>query len=245
MTAQGQVAVITGASAGIGRVTAIALSAHGWKLCLVARRHDALVETAKLCSGPPPHLAVGDVTDERFVLRVFEETVNAFDRVDMVFNNAGIGAPQIPMEELSLEAFQRVINVNLVGPFLFTREAFKVFKKQSPPGGRIINNGSVSAHTPRPNTSPYTSSKHALMGLTKSTALDGRAHNITWNAYTEMVKDSLAVGALQPNGSVVAEATFDPKHVADAIVHIASLPNTVTVLEINIMATGMPFVGRG
>lgn len=245
-----KVAIITGASSGIGRATAIALSAQGWRLTLSARRYDGLEETAKLCSGYKPYVVAGDVSDEEYIVALFEASKREFGRLDLVFNNAGIGAPPLPMEDLPLSKFKDVINTNLVGSFLCTREAFKLFKSQSPPGGRIINNGSISAHTPRPFSVAYTASKHAITGLTKSTALDGRAHNISCtqidigNAYTDMAA-RLATGALQPNGQVVPETTFDMQHVADAIVHIASLPNTVTVLQMNIMSTGMPFVGRG
>ncbi|KAI0927526.1 hypothetical protein AcW1_007263 [Taiwanofungus camphoratus] len=168
----------------------------------------------------------------------------------MLFNNAGINAPQIPIEDLWLSKFQQVVNVNLVGTFLCTREAVRVFKSQSPPGGRIINNGSISAYTPRPHSAPYTATKHAVLGLTKSTSLDGRNFNIACteidigNARTDMA-GSHSAGTLQPDGRVVPELMFDANHVGDAVAYIAGLPNEVTVLTFNIMATGMPFVGRG
>ncbi|KDQ62268.1 hypothetical protein JAAARDRAFT_149037 [Jaapia argillacea MUCL 33604] len=250
-TTSTKVAIITGASSGIGRAAAIALSAVGWSLGLSGRREEQLKETAELCNLKDKTLVVpGDVTDEEYVIRLFKETVEKFGRIDLVFNNAGTNAPAVPLEQLTLSQFQNVVNVNLTGSFLVTREAFKYFKAQDPQGGRIINNGSISAHTPRPNSSPYTSSKHAITGLTKCTALDGRAFNISCtqidigNAYTDMAA-RLSVGALQANGSVVPEAMMDPKHVADAIVHIASLPNEVQVLNFTIMSTKMPFVGRG
>ncbi|KAJ7594977.1 hypothetical protein C8J56DRAFT_1044692 [Mycena floridula] len=244
-------AIVTGASSGIGRESAIALSAAGWNVVVTGRRADALEETKNLSQNPEKCLLIaGDVTDETFVQALFEQTVAQFGRLDLLFNNAGTNTPQVPIEEMTLENFQNVLNVNLVGPFICTREAFKVFKRQSPPGGRIINNGSLSAYTPRPHSVPYSTSKHAISGLTKCTALDGRAHNITCtqidigNALTAMSANN-SKAALQPNGSYVAEATMDAKHVADTVVHIAGLPNEVMVLTINIMATGAPFVGRG
>ncbi|KAF9462981.1 hypothetical protein BDZ94DRAFT_1259801 [Collybia nuda] len=244
-------AVVTGASSGIGRSTAIALSTAGWNIVLTGRRLDALKETALLTPAPDSHLIVaGDITDEEFVKHLFLRSVDKFGRIDLLFNNAGISSKGVPIEELSMETFQQVMNVNLIGPFLCTREAFRVFKSQSPPGGRIINNGSLSARVPRPHSSPYACSKHALLGLTKCTALDGRAHHITCtqidigNAHTNLAAGHIQ-GALQPDGRMVPEPTFDVKHVADAVVHIAGLPNDITVLEFNIMAAGVPFVGRG
>jgi len=245
------VAIITGASAGIGRQTAIALSNAGWNVVLTARRLSALLETAELLRDPSACLTVaGDVSDEEFVKELFSSAIAEFGRLDLLFNNAGISSPAVPIEELSLDVFQRVININLVGSFLCTREAVRIFKSQSPPGGRIINNGSISAHVPRPHSSPYTCSKHAMTGLTKSTALDGRAYNITCtqidigNAHTDLAA-RFTQGALQPDGRVIPEPTFDVQHVADTIVHIAGLPNDVTVLELNIMAARMPYLGRG
>ncbi|KAI1786836.1 short-chain dehydrogenase/reductase SDR [Ganoderma leucocontextum] len=245
-----KVAIVTGASSGIGQASAIALAEAGWSISLLARRADKLQETRQLCKDPAKVLLVqGNVTKEDDVLRLFRETIQRFGRLDMLFNNAGFNSPQVPIEEVSLETFQNVINVNLTGTFLCTREAVKVFKSQSPQGGRIINNGSISAYTPRPFSSPYTSSKHAVLGLTKSTLLDGRAHNITCTQIDiGGAKTALSPppqGTLQPNGTYSQEAVFDAKHVGEAIVHIASLPLNVTVLTFNIMATGMPFVGRG
>ncbi|KAF8525038.1 short-chain dehydrogenase/reductase SDR [Hysterangium stoloniferum] len=245
---QDRVAVITGASSGIGRVTSISLSKAGWNVVLFARNDEELGITAKSCPGPSLTVK-GDVSKEEDVTRLFSEAVRKFGRVDLLFNNAGI-ARGSPIEEISLEVFQSVINVNVIGVFLCTREAVKLFKKQTPQGGRIINNGSISAHTPRPNASPYTTSKHAVLGLTKSTALEGRSFDISvtqidiGNAATPLAK-SLGTGTLQADGSLRAEALFDVQHVADAIVHIAGLPTDVQVLEMNIMATKMPFVGRG
>ncbi|KLO16792.1 short-chain dehydrogenase/reductase SDR [Schizopora paradoxa] len=247
---QGKVAIVTGASAGIGKATAIALSAAGWKLVLSGRRENALEETAKLCSGPAPVVCPGDVQSEDYVVSLFKTTHEAFGRIDMVFNNAGIAHAQIPWEEMPLSKWLEVMNTNVTGTFLCTREAFKYFKAQTPQGGRIINNGSISAHTPRPFTAPYTASKHAILGLTKCTSLDGRPFNIACtqidvgNALTEMAMPNTQ-GTLQANGTRLNEPSFDAKHVADAVVHIAGLPNEVTVLYMNLIATGMPFVGRG
>ncbi|KAF8577742.1 short-chain dehydrogenase/reductase SDR [Ramaria rubella] len=244
-----RVALITGASSGIGRVSCISLSKAGWDVVLFARRADELEVTAQECPGRKL-IVQGDVANESDVLRLFKEAINTFGRVDLLFNNAGTGSRGIPIEDMPLETFQTVLNVNVVGTFLCTREAVRLFKTQIPQGGRIINNGSISAHTPRPNSVPYTASKHAVSGLTKSTALDGRSYGISvtqidiGNALTPLAQ-SLAIGALQPDGSTRAEATMDVQHVADAIVHIAELPTNVQVLEMTIMATEMPYVGRG
>ncbi|KAG6837604.1 hypothetical protein H0H93_006125 [Arthromyces matolae] len=247
-------ALVTGASAGIGRSTAIALLNAGWNVILTGRRDDALVATTQLATeggaSGNSFILSGDITDETFVKRLFSEGVAHFGRLDLLFNNAGISAPKAPIENLTLEEFQQVITVNLIAPFLCTREAIRLFKSQSPQGGRIINNGSLAAYVPRPLASPYTCSKHAISGLTKTTALEGRAFDITCtqidvgNAHTEMAVGH-TLGALQPDGRIIPEATFDVKHVADSIVHIASLPNDVTVLQYNIMPSKMPFVGRG
>lgn len=210
---------------------------------MTARRIDALQETLASCANSDAAclLVPGDVTNEEFVSSLFAQAVVKFGRVDVLFNNAGASAPATPWEELSLESFQFIMNVNVVGPFLCTREAVKLFKKQEPQGGRIINNGSISAHVPRPLSAPYTTSKHAIAGLTKSTALDGRAFGITCtqldigNAVTPLLQDKMGEGALQPNGSRMVEATFDPQYVADTVLYIASLPGNVAVLEMNIM----------
>ncbi|KDR82654.1 hypothetical protein GALMADRAFT_238107 [Galerina marginata CBS 339.88] len=242
-------AIITGASSGIGRHSAICLSKDGWRLVLTARRSDLLEETASLCVNQTLILA-GDITDEPFVKSVFEATIERFGRLDLLFNNAGISPKQVSIEELSLKDFQNVIDVNLVGSFIAAREAIKIFKSQTPQGGRIINNGSLSAHVPRPNSSPYACSKHAISGLTKCIALEGRPFNITCtqidigNAHTSMAIGH-TVGALQPDGRTIPEPTMDVAHVASTIVHIASMPPDVAMLEVNIMAAGAPFVGRG
>jgi len=246
-----KVAIITGASSGIGRASAIALSKAGWSLVLFARRLDKLIETQNLCRNPEQIVVVqGDVTDGGSVKGLFQQTLERYGRLDMLFNNAGMNAPQVPIEEMSLEQFQQVVNVNLVGPFLCTREAVRIFKSQTPQGGRIINNGSLAAYTPRPHSAPYTATKHAVLGLTKSTALDGRKFNIACTeidiggARTDMAIGHSA-GALQPDGRVISEALIDAEHVGNTIAYIADLPLEVTVLTFNIMATGMPFVGRG
>ncbi|KAH9829701.1 short-chain dehydrogenase/reductase SDR [Rhodofomes roseus] len=245
-----KVAIITGASSGIGRSSAIALSKAGWSIALYARRLENLQETKSLCANPDQILVVqGDVTDEESVINLFRRTVEHFGRLDLIFNNAGISAGG-PIEELSLEKFQQVTSINLVGTFLCTREAVKVFKAQTPQGGRIINNGSISAYTPRPNSAPYTATKHAVLGMTKSTLLDGRKYNITCtqidigNAATTMAIGH-AGGIIQANGEVVAEQMMDVQHVGDTVAYVAGLPLDVTMLTVNIMATRMPFVGRG
>ncbi|PPR07120.1 hypothetical protein CVT24_010956 [Panaeolus cyanescens] len=262
-----KVAIVTGASSGIGRATAIALSEASWTVVLTARREEELKETAKRCSSSTLVIA-GDIVSEVFVKQLFEKTVSTFGRLDLLFNNAGISSKPIPIENLSLDTFSNVLNVNVVGSFLASREAVRVFKSQVPQGGqyptftnrddipnlcdqgRIINNGSLAAHVPRPNSYPYTVSKHAISGLTKSIALDGRNFNITCtqidigNALTDM-SGGQAVGILQPSGQVSAEATFDAKYVGSTVVHIASLPPDVAMLEVNIMAAKMPYIGRG
>lgn len=255
-----KVAIVTGASSGIGRVSAIALCRAGWKLVLSARRESELQETARLCAEAAgvsdnykqvATISVGDVTKQEDVTRLFEEGVQAFGRIDLLFNNAGISGQSAPIEEVPLEIFQAVLSTNLTAAFLCTQQAIKQFKSQSPQGGRIINNGSLAAYMPRPNSSPYAISKHAILGLTRSTSLEGRKFGITCtqidvgNAMTEMASAHALSGALQPDGSFRKEAAIDAQHVASSVVHIASLPLDVTVLVMNIMATEMPYVGRG
>ncbi|KAF8211702.1 hypothetical protein K438DRAFT_1903575 [Mycena galopus ATCC 62051] len=230
----------------IGRESAIALSKAGWNVVLTARRAEALRETSLLCDSLETCLVLaGDVTDEEFVKKLFSETVARFGRVDLLFNNAGVSS-LVPLEETSLDDFQKVISVNLVGPFLCTREAVKIFKNQNPIGGRIINNGSLSAHTPRPMSFAYTASKHAIAGLSKCIALDGRAFDITCtqidigNAQTPMA-NSMATGMLQPDGRMLSESTFDVAHVGAAVVHIASLPADVAVPNFTIMCVHKAF----
>ena len=247
-----RVALVTGAGSGIGRACALALHQAGYHVVLAGRRLDALNETiAAAADGRERLLAVPtDVGDAASVKALFAKTKEAFGRLDVLFNNAGMGAPAIPMEELSVEQWQAVVDVNLTGPFLCTQEAIRLMKSQTPQGGRIINNGSISAYAPRPFSAPYTATKHAISGLTRSTALDGRRHGIACgqidigNAATEMT-ERMAQGVLQADGSTKAEPRMDVKHVADAVVHMAGLPLDANVLFMTVMATNMPFVGRG
>ncbi len=252
MSENPKVAIITGASAGIGKAVAITFLKAGWKVALAGRRGDML-EAAIRESGVDAAngLAVAtDVADPDAVKNLFDSTVKAFGRVDMVFNNAGVNAPGIPLEELSFEQWQSVVNINLTGSFLCVREAFRVMKDQSPRGGRIINNGSISAHAPRPNSAPYTATKHAITGLTKSASLDGRKYDIACgqidigNAATDMAS-RMAKGVPQANGEIAIEPLMDVQHVADSVLHMASLPLASNVQFMTVMATKMPFVGRG
>jgi NAD(P)-dependent dehydrogenase (short-subunit alcohol dehydrogenase family) len=252
MTSGGKVAMVTGAGSGIGRATALALLAEGYSAVLVGRRAEALEQTVA-AAGPDGKRALvvaTDVSDETSVRDLFAKTKEAFGRLDVLFNNAGTGAPAVPLEELPVEQWRRVIDVNLTGAFLCTRAAFKLMKEQTPRGGRIINNGSLSAHTPRPNSAPYTASKHAITGLTKSTALDGRKYDIACgqidigNAETEMTA-RMKRGVPQASGAMDPEPTMDVRHVANAVMYMASLPLDANVLFLTVMATQMPFVGRG
>jgi NAD(P)-dependent dehydrogenase (short-subunit alcohol dehydrogenase family) len=245
-------AIVTGAGSGIGRATALALLSEGYAVALAGRRREALDQTAAMAKTDeaPTLIFPSDVTDPISVKALFAATIETFGRLDVLFNNAGTGAPPVPLEDLEFEAWQRVVGVNLTGAFLCTREAFRVMKAQDPRGGRIINNGSISAHVPRPNSAPYTATKHAITGLTKSTALDGRKYDIACgqidigNAETEMTA-RMKGGILQANGSLAVEPTFDVAQVARAVVYMASLPLDANVLFMTVMATKMPFVGRG
>jgi NAD(P)-dependent dehydrogenase (short-subunit alcohol dehydrogenase family) len=245
-------AIVTGAGSGIGRVTALALIDHGYSVALAGRRAHALEETMALARADGPRvLAVPtDVTDPGSVRALFDATKQAFGRLDLLFNNAGTGAPAVPLEDLTVDQWQRVVDVNLTGAFLCTREAFRLMKEQVPRGGRIINNGSISAYAPRPNSAPYTATKHAITGLTRSTALDGRKYDIACgqidigNADTDLTA-RMKAGVPQADGSVLAEPTIDPDHVARAVVYMAGLPLDANVLFMTVMATKMPFVGRG
>jgi len=246
-----KIAMVTGAGSGIGRAAALALLRAGYAVVLAGRRADALEETASQAPKESHALiAPTDVRDETAVAALFRLTVERFGRLDVLFNNAGMGAPQIPIDELSLAQWNEVVSVNLTGAFLCARAAFRLMREQRPRGGRIINNGSISAQTPRPFSAPYTAAKHAITGLTKSLALDGRIHQIACgqidigNAATTMTS-RMSQGALQADGSLRPEATMDVKHVADAVVHMASLPLDANVPFITIMATQMPFMGRG
>jgi len=252
MSTSPRVALVTGAGSGIGRACALALHAAGYHVVLAGRRADALQQTiASAPGGAERLLAVPtDVGDPASVKALFAKTRESFGRLDVLFNNAGMGAPAIPLEDLTVEQWQAVVNVNLTGPFLCTQEAFRLMKSQSPQGGRIINNGSISAYAPRPRSAPYTATKHAISGLTRSSALDGRPYGIACgqidigNAATEMT-ERMTRGVLQANGETKVEPRMDVKHVADALVHMAGLPLEANVLFMTVMATDMPFVGRG
>jgi NAD(P)-dependent dehydrogenase (short-subunit alcohol dehydrogenase family) len=247
-----KVAVVTGAGSGIGRVVAVALFDAGFDVILAGRRRAALDETANGCSSCPGRvLAVEtDVADAAQVSRLFATAQSELGRVDVLFNNAGIAAPAVPIDELTPEQWNAVVAVNLTGAFLCAREAFRIMKAQRPMGGRIINNGSISAAAPRPFSVPYTATKHAITGLTKSLSLDGRAFDIACsqidigNAETEMTAP-MAKGVLQADGSVKPEPRMDLAHVADAVVYMAALPLSANVQFMTLMATKMPFIGRG
>jgi NAD(P)-dependent dehydrogenase (short-subunit alcohol dehydrogenase family) len=246
-----RVAVVTGAGSGIGRAVALALVRAGFSVGLAGRRAEALEDTRAQAGGGGAVLAVPtDVRDERAVEALFRRVVAELGRVDVLFNNAGIAAPAVPFEDLSATAWNEVVAVNLTGAFLCARTAFRVMKQQDPQGGRIINNGSISAQVPRPLSAPYTATKHAISGLTKSLSLDGRPYRIACgqidigNASTLMT-EQMARGVLQADGSVAVEPTIDVGLVADAVVQMASLPLEANVLAMTIMATRMPFVGRG
>ena len=246
------IALVTGASQGIGRAVALGLLQDGFRVVLAARRAEpleALVEEARQQGGEA--LAVPcDVTDAASVEALFDRIRATYGRLDLLFNNAGVGAPAVPIDELELDAWHRAVNTNLTGVFLCSRAAFALMRAQSPRGGRIINNGSISAHTPRPFSAPYTATKHAVAGLTKALALDGRAFDIACgqidigNAATEMT-ERMANGVLQADGSTAVEPRMDVKHVADAVRYMASLPLDANVQTLTVMATKMPYVGRG
>ena len=247
-----RVAIVTGAGSGIGKASAIALLQAGWHVAFAGRRADVLGQ-AVASAGEAASRAIAvpaDVSDPESVRKLFATTVKAFGRVDLLFNNAGVNAPGVPVEELTVEQWKNVVDINLTGPFLCTQEAFRVMKDQSPRGGRIINNGSISAHAPRPNSAPYTATKHAITGLTKSTSLDGRKYDIACgqidigNAATDMAS-RMAKGVPQADGSIAPEPLMDVRHVAQTIVHMASLPLETNVQFVTVMATKMPFVGRG
>jgi len=248
----GKIAMVTGAGSGIGRATALALLNEGYSVVLAGRRRDALEETV-VAAGPAGVRALAvptDVTDPLSVQALFEATKEAFGRLDVLFNNAGTGAPPLPLEELTPEQWRKVVDVNVTGPFLCTQAAFRLMKDQAPRGGRIINNGSISAQTPRPNSAPYTATKHAITGLTKSTALDGRKYDIACgqidigNAETDLTA-RMKDGVPQANGQTAVEPTMGAQYVARAVLYMASLPLDANVLFLTVMATKMPFVGRG
>jgi NAD(P)-dependent dehydrogenase (short-subunit alcohol dehydrogenase family) len=252
MSSNGKVAIVTGAGSGIGMAVAVTLLKHGYSVALAGRRADALKQAVEEAgdAGSRALAVATDVAKPDSVRALFERTRERFGRLDLLFNNAGTGAPGIPMEDLTVEQWQNVVNVNLTGVFLCTQEAIRLMKAQTPRGGRIINNGSISAHTPRPNSAPYTATKHAVTGLTKSTALDCRKYDIACgqidigNALTPMAA-RMAKGVPQANGEMAVEPLMDVQRVADAVLHMASLPPDANVLFMTIMATKMPFVGRG
>ena len=252
MSGDGKIAVVTGAGSGVGRGAALALAAHGWSVVIGGRREDALAETISLAGEKGGRLlAVGtDVSDDASVANLFAKTIGAHGRLDLLFNNAGGNVPSTSLEEMTPDQWRGVVDVNLTGVFLCTREAMRIMRGQAPKGGRIINNGSISAHTPRPGSAAYTATKHAVTGLTKSTALDGRKNDIACgqidigNASTPMTR-RMESGVPQPDGSTMPEPTMDLDNVSNAVVYMANLPLDANVLFMTVMATQMPFVGRG
>lgn len=247
-----KVALVTGAGTGIGKAVSLALLAEGYALALTGRRAQPLEEAAHEGdpSGERTLCVAADVSKPAEVDALFNAIIKRYGRLDLLFNNAGIGAPAVPLEDIAYEDWAAVVAINLTGAFLCTQHAFRIMKTQTPRGGRIINNGSISAHAPRPFSAPYTATKHAITGLTRSTALDGRAYDIACgqidigNAATDMTV-RMAEGVPQPNGAVMVEPRMDPTHVGAAVVHMAGLPLEANVLFMTVMATKMPFVGRG
>jgi NAD(P)-dependent dehydrogenase (short-subunit alcohol dehydrogenase family) len=245
-----KIALVTGAGTGVGKAVSLTLAKAGYAVVLAGRRREPLEEVAAEAGEGRTLVVPTDVADPAQIDALFARTRETFGRLDLLFNNAGIGAPPVPMEDLPLETWRAVVDINLTGMFLCTQGAIRIMKAQSPKGGRIINNGSISAHAPRPNSVAYTSTKHAVTGLTKSTSLDGRVHDIACgqidigNADTAM-GGRMKAGVPQADGSVRAEAVMDPQHVADAVAYMASLPLEANVQFMTVMATKMPFVGRG
>lgn len=253
MSANGKVALVTGAGTGIGKAAALALLKAGYKVALAGRRLEPLQQAAR-DSGASADMTLAvstDVADPASVKALFATVKQTWGRLDVLFNNAGVGAPAIPMEDLTFEQWKTVVDINLTGPFLCTQEAIRIMKEQTPQGGRIINNGSISAHAPRPNSVPYTATKHAITGLTKSTSLDGRKYNIACgqidigNAATPLMANIQTSGAMQANGQVMVEPTMNVDDVAEAVVYMAGLPLSANVQYMTVMATAMPLVGRG
>ena len=251
MTSHSKVAIVTGAGTGVGKAAALALLADGYRVALAGRRPEPLAEVIAQSGAADRALAVPtDVSDPDSVKALFDATVAQFGRVDVLFNNAGVSAPGIPLEDLTLEQWKNVVDINFTGVFLCIQQAFRVMKAQSPRGGRIINNGSISATTPRPNSSPYTSTKHAVKGLTKAASLDGRKYDIAvgqidiGNAATEMAQ-RMATGIVQANGETAIEPLMDVAIVGQSVLYMANLPLSANVLFHTVMATNMPFVGRG
>ena len=251
MSTKSKVALVTGAGSGIGRAAALAMLGDGYRVALVGRRRDRLEQTATE-SGALAHALVlpADITDHAAVKTVFASVMETWGRLDVLFNNAGMATPPIPLEDIPLEQWKAVVDLNLTAMFVCTQEAIRIMKSQDPRGGRIINNGSISAHSPRPDSAAYTATKHAVTGLTKSTALDGRKHDIACseidigNAATEL-SEVMVRGVPQANGTVAPEPRMDVDHVGAAILSMANLPLDANVLFMTIMATKMPFVGRG
>ena len=252
MTSTSRIAVVTGAGSGIGKASAVALMKDGWSVVFAGRRKEMLEAAANegKAAGGRTLVVPTDVSNPESIKALFAKTKDTFGRLDLLFNNAGTGAPPIPLEDLTYEQWMTVVNANLTGVFLCTQEAFKIMKAQDPRGGRIINNGSISAHAPRPNSSPYTATKHAVTGLTKATSLDGRKYDIACgqvdvgNAATDMTA-RMAKGVPQPSGTTAIEPTMDVQAVANAVKYMASLPLDANVLFLTVMASKMPFVGRG
>ena len=252
MTDTSRIALVTGAGSGVGKAAALALLGAGWRVALVGRRSEPLQEVATQSGAAADRCLVvpADVSDEASVQNMFAKVVSHFGRLDLLFNNAGVNAPGIPLEELSLDQWKNVVDINLTGMFLCIREAFRVMKAQTPRGGRIINNGSISATTPRPNSIAYTSTKHAVSGLTKTASLDGRKYDIAvgqidiGNAATDMAM-RMAKGVMQANGEIAVEPLMDVNIVGQSIVYMASLPLEANVMFHTVMATKMPFAGRG
>jgi len=252
MKVDGKVALVTGAGSGIGKTVALALLKEGYRVVLAGRRRDPLEQTAK-DAGPAGSRALvvpADVSNPESVIALFARTKEVFGRLDLLFNNAGVFPPSVPLEDLPFDQWKTAVDINLTGAFLCTQEAIKIMKNQVPRGGRIINNGSISAHAPRPNSAPYTATKHAITGLTKSTSLDGRKYDIACgqidigNAATQ-ITSQMAIGVPQADGTIATEPLMDLSHVSSAVLYMASLPLDTNVQFMTIMATKMPFIGRG
>ncbi|HEV3481272.1 MAG TPA: SDR family oxidoreductase [Candidatus Acidoferrales bacterium] len=252
MHSSSKIAIVTGAGSGIGKSVAVALAQNGYSVVLAGRRKEPLEATAIEVrqSSSRTLVVAADINDPAAVRDLFAKTKDAFGRLDLLFNNAGISGRAIPLEDLTYDQWKSIVDTNLTGTFLCTQEAFRIMKSQEPRGGRIINNGSISAHAPRPNSAPYTASKHGVTGLTKATSLDGRKYDIACgqidigNASTHMA-ERMKKGVPQPNGTVAVEPTMDPVDVARAVVYMASLPLDANVQFMTVMATKMPFIGRG